>query len=241
MADLIDRGVSLSDQATAVLRRQILEGVYLPGQRLVEVELAAAFRISRAPLREALRGLAKEGVVVHRANKGFFVPAITLDDASSLYEYREAIETAGARWAAERITREELQDLEKKLAATEQVMNADFTVSYPRDLGFHWSVIKAAHSPMIEERVRVITHQLQLLRQRSAYAHERAIAAYQEHVAIAAAIRIGDADKAEEAMRTHLSTSRRLALSALQEALSRQNREKARASEGRDGLWGEGS
>jgi DNA-binding GntR family transcriptional regulator len=221
MSDTIDRGVSLSDQVMTLLRKRILEGVYAPGERLIEVELAAAFEISRAPLREALRSLAQEGIVTHRSNKGFYVPAITLEDARSLYEFRQAIETSAARWAAERSTAAETQQMMTRLAVTEKIISRGKRAAYPKDQDFHQSVIKAAHSPLLEQRSREVTHQIQLLRQRSAYSHERAQDAYAEHLAIAEAVAAREPEKAEQAMRTHQERSRRLALAAVAEFLAR--------------------
>lgn len=219
-ADSIDRGVSLSDQAARLVRKRILEGVYRPGERLIETELAAAFEISRAPLREALRGLAQEGIVTHRPNKGFYVPAITIDDARALYEFRQAIETASARWAAARAADDEIKLMMELLSATESVIEQGADAAYPKDLDFHVAVVRAAHSPLLEQRANEVGRQLQVLRQRSGYSHERARAAYDEHMAIAKAIGQRSPDKAERAMRVHQERSSKLALSAIAEFLA---------------------
>lgn len=218
--DLIDHGVSLSDQAKRLVRKRILEGIYHPGERLIEVELAAAFQISRAPLREALRSLAQEGIVTHRPNRGFYVPAITLDDARALYEFRQAIETAAARWAAERATDTDIVVMLGLLGATEKVIRHGDNAAYPQDLDFHNAVIRAARSPLLEQRAQEAGRQLQMLRQRSGSSHDRASAAYDEHMAIAKAISDHDGDAAELAMRVHQERSRELALSAIAEFLA---------------------
>jgi DNA-binding GntR family transcriptional regulator len=218
--DDINRSVSLSDQATAILRRRIVEGVYAPGERLIEVDLAATFEISRAPLREALRSLAQEGMVIHRPNKGFYVPAITLEDARSLYEFREAIETAAARWAAIRITADEIQVMMSRLAALEEslVDDSQSLPTVPMDLDFHLTIIEGAHSPLLERRAKEINQQLQFFRQRGAYAHERAKAAHVEHIAIANAIAERNPDKSERAMRRHQKKLQEYALAAISES-----------------------
>jgi DNA-binding GntR family transcriptional regulator len=221
VTDTIDRGASLSDQATRLVRKRILEGVYRPGERLIEVELAAAFQISRAPLREALRSLAQEGIVTHRPNKGFYVPAITLDDARALYEFRQALETSAARWAATRATDAEVKVLRDLLDTTDEVFQQGED-AYPQDLDFHLAVTHAAHSPLIEQRAQEISRQLQVLRQRSGYSRDRARAAYEEHLAIAKAICDHDPDEAEHAMRVHLERSSELALSTIAEFLAEQ-------------------
>jgi DNA-binding GntR family transcriptional regulator len=220
VTDTIDRGASLSDQATRLVRQRILEGVYRPGERLIEVEMAAAFQISRAPLREALRSLAQEGIVMHRPNKGFYVPAITVDDARSLYEFRQALETSAARWAATRASEAEITVIRGMLEMTDKVFKKGED-AYPQDLDFHLALTRAAHSPLIEQRAQEISRQLQVLRQRSGYSHDRARAAYEEHVAIAKAIADHDPDEAERAIRAHLERSSELALSTIAEFLAK--------------------
>jgi DNA-binding GntR family transcriptional regulator len=220
VTDTIERGASLSDQATRLVRKRILEGVYRPGERLIEVELAAEFQISRAPLREALRSLAQEGIVTHRPNKGFYVPAITMNDARALYEFRQAMETSAARWAAARATEAEIAVLQRMLETTDLVFR-EGEDAYPQDLDFHLALARAAHSPLVELRTREVSRQLQVLRQRSGYSPDRARAAYGEHVIIARAIAERDPDKAERAARLHLERSSELALATIADFLAR--------------------
>jgi DNA-binding GntR family transcriptional regulator len=217
--DAINRSVSLSDQATTILRNRIAEGVYPPGHRLVEVELAASLGISRGPLREALRSLVQEGIIIHFSNKGFHVPPITLADAQGLYELREAIETAAARWAAERATEAEIGLMAGLLDQTLKLITHGKTVTYPMDLDFHVSVIQAAHSPLIEKRARETHHQLRALRRGSAGSHEAAQIAYEEHRAIADAVARKDVVGAEQAMRFHQENSRERGLAAIRRYL----------------------
>jgi DNA-binding GntR family transcriptional regulator len=220
VTDTIERGASLSDQATRLVRKRILEGVYRPGERLIEVELAAEFQISRAPLREALRSLAQEGIVTHRPNKGFYVPAITMNDARALYEFRQSMETSAARWAAARATDAEIAVLQRMLETTDQVFR-EGEDAYPQDLDFHLALARAAHSPLVELRTQEVSRQLQVLRQRSGYSPDRARAAYEEHVIIARAIAERDPDKAERAARLHLERSSELALATIADFLAR--------------------
>jgi DNA-binding GntR family transcriptional regulator len=207
---------SLSSQAAELVRQRLLDGAYAPGQRLVEVELAASFKISRAPLREALTGLVQEGVVVHQPNKGFYVPAITLADARALYELREAIETTAARFAADRRTDDDASEIKRLLTDTEKVMRVGGNVAYPMNFDFHTAVVKSAHSSLIEQRALEVNRQLQLLRQRSAHIQDRAAAAYAEHLRIASAIQDGRTGDAERFMREHLTLSQENALKALE-------------------------
>lgn len=215
----VDRDTSFSGQAAAIIRRRILEGEYAPGQRLVEVELASSLNVSRAPIREALRGLEKEGLVGHKPARGFFVPIITLDDAHGLYELREALETAVARLAAVRITETEQSSLSRGLERTRRLIESGDPIPYPHALDFHWTLIEAAKSPLLAKRARETNQQVQILRQRSAYSVDRAAEALSEHLVIAHAVLKRDADAAEKAMREHQVASRESALAAVERFL----------------------
>lgn len=197
-----------------MLRRRILDGSFAPGERLIEVELAAGLQISRTPLREALRGLAQEGIVSHRPNKGFHVPDITGEEAAALYELRTAIETEAARLAAVRRADSELESMYACLASAKSIIESGSQAPYPKDLDFHRLVFDASHSSLIEQRGLEISRRLQLFRQRGGYSNERARVAHDEHQAIADGIAARAPEDAAAAMRKHLEGSLTRALDA---------------------------
>ncbi len=83
---------STAEQVAAALRREILDGAHLPGERIRQEEVAERFGTSRQPVREALRMLESEGLAELEANKGARVPHLSLDDLTLLYEMRERLE-----------------------------------------------------------------------------------------------------------------------------------------------------
>lgn len=93
------------------LRGAIVAGRYPPGQRLVEQRIAADLGLSRTPIREALRRLEAEGLVVSERNRGASVRALSPTEIVDLYGLRIRLESYAAELAAERITDEELVDL----------------------------------------------------------------------------------------------------------------------------------
>lgn len=99
------------------VRTAIVENRYLPGQRLVEQRLAEELGLSRTPVREALRMLEAEGLVISERHRGAVVRPISPNEVFDLYGLRSRLEAYAAELAAERITDAELEDL--KAAAAE--------------------------------------------------------------------------------------------------------------------------
>src|SRR5262245_1813857 len=96
----IDRAPSLTDAAIARLANAIVSGRFQPGQRLIETELSATLGISRAPLREALRVLANDGLVEIRQSRGSFVAQPSTEDLERAVVFRAVIEGTAARFVA---------------------------------------------------------------------------------------------------------------------------------------------
>lgn len=93
------------------LRRDIVEGRYPPGTRLVEQRLAEALGVSRTPVREAMRRLESEGLVVVERNRGAHVRPLTAGEIGDLYEVRARLEAYGAELAARRASPSDVAEL----------------------------------------------------------------------------------------------------------------------------------
>lgn len=93
------------------VRAAIVENRYRPGQRLIEQRIAAELGLSRTPVREALRMLEAEGLVISERNRGAIVRPLSLSEVIDLYGLRIRLESYAAELAAERIQDEELDDL----------------------------------------------------------------------------------------------------------------------------------
>lgn len=98
--------------AYELIRASIVENRYVPGQRLVEQRLAEDFGLSRTPVREALRQLAAEGLVIMQRNRGARVRPMSTTEVADLYGLRIRLESYAAELAAERATAEEIEELE---------------------------------------------------------------------------------------------------------------------------------
>ena len=137
---------SLRSAALAAIREAILCGQLRPGQHLVESDLAEQMGISRAPIREALRQLETEGLVVSLPHRGTFVTQLSVQDVWEIYTLRAAVEGLAARLMAQNATAEEIAHLEESVAQMEQSAQAgDLELLARQDMAFHEYLCRAAH------------------------------------------------------------------------------------------------
>ena len=156
---------SLSAKVFHSIREDILNGKYQANEELKEKNIGDDLGVSRTPVREALRQLELEGLVHIIPNKGAFVEGVTLQDIKDIYEIRTLLEGLCARWAAERITQEQLEELE------EIVFLSDFHYSKENwdqilelDNRFHEMVYEACASKELTRVLRDYHHYLQRIR-----------------------------------------------------------------------------
>jgi DNA-binding GntR family transcriptional regulator len=146
------------------LRAAILGGVLAPGAKLVEVDLAEQFGTSRGPVREAVRELVREGLVVELPRRGSVVSTLTARDLVEVYGVREALEAAAARLVADRADPEALGELGRHLDAFEQG-GGDYLANSVHDLAFHRALVAlAGNSRMAAINERMLTQTAHLLR-----------------------------------------------------------------------------
>lgn len=113
---------TLGERTTQKLREAIISQHLKPNERLVERDLCDRTGVSRTCVREALRYLESEGLVVRQVNRGFFVASVTVDEAREIYEVRAAIESGMGRKFAERASDKELAELSAIVRAYEQAV-----------------------------------------------------------------------------------------------------------------------
>lgn len=196
-------------QITAQLYEQILSGHLEPGARLAEVALAEHFKVSRGPIRDALKHLASIGLVTFTPNVGASVRQINRTEAQGLYEYRLALESEAARLAALRIDEAGKKQLalllnEHAVAITSQ----SAYVAQQGDNDFHEVVAHLSQSAIIIKALtKELYPQLVLLRRQHKNVVGRGQGALLEHQRIAEAIQHGDGDLAYLLMRRHLQGS----------------------------------
>lgn len=128
----------LRDVVFNTLRQAILRGELKPGERLMEIQLANKLGVSRTPIREAIRKLELEGLVLMIPRKGAEVAEITEKSLRDVLEVRRALEELSVQLACEKITKEEIRELERVAKEFQQVVkSSDITEIAEVDVRFH--------------------------------------------------------------------------------------------------------
>jgi DNA-binding GntR family transcriptional regulator len=187
------------------LQNDILNGKYQPGDSLIELRLTEELGVSRTPIREAIRQLELEGLVQSIPNKGAIVKGISAKDIEDIYTIRMMIEGLAARWATEKITPQELEELKEALEFEEfYTIRNDSGHLMKFDSRFHDIIFKASKSKPLMHTLSTFHHYVQRARNASFSSPGRAQKALEEHKAILQAIIEKDAEKAEKLTTEHV-------------------------------------
>jgi len=188
------------------IREDILNGRYKPGDNLVETKLAEELGVSRTPIREAIRQLELEGLVLSVPNKGVIVQGITQQDIDDIYTIRRLIEGQAVHWAVERIDPDELKELQEVVELMEYyTRKEDYEQLAKLDTRFHDIIYDACKSKVLRHTLSSFHHYVQKARLGSLKVPHRAIDALKEHKAILEAIDKKNPQEAEELMVQHIS------------------------------------
>ncbi len=140
--------VSVAHTIVNTIEGEILSGKRKPGDRLVERQIAASFRVSSIPVREALQILETRGLVVKHINRGCSVIDLSPDEMAQLCELRDCLEPKVMEWAACRRTAEGLEELRRRLdRLLEAAESGSFSRFFTEDLEFHRCMWDLAGNP----------------------------------------------------------------------------------------------
>lgn len=192
------------------VERMILAGELSVGERVNESALAARFRVSRGPVREALRGLEESGLLRLEKNRGVFVREISLAEADEIYDLREALDELVGRRLAKRFEEPARSAVHALLAQMDQAAALGDAASYHMvNLRFHDTLVEATGNAKLIATYRRLIKELHLFRLKGLTAGGGLPVSNDEHRAIVKAIEAGDADAAGKRMREHVRASRK--------------------------------
>lgn len=213
MAELLpnrENFTSLRDMVFRRIENDILNGRYQPGDSLNEIKLSDEIGVSRTPVREAIRQLELAGLVETIPNKGAIVKGITAQDIEDIYTIRMRIEGLAARWAAEKATDAELEELREAVEMEEFYTQKNRTEQLMQfDSRFHEIIFRAGKSRVLMQTLSSYHHYVQRARGKSLGTPGRAEQVLEEHRAIYEAIAARDPDGAEKLMVQHIKNARR--------------------------------
>lgn len=196
---------------------EIRTGRLTPGARLREVELAARLGISRTPVREAIRRLEAEGLVVHEARSGASIRRLDHAEVMELYEMRSVLEGTAARMAARGASDVELAELKAlNMEMAGAVNDPERTGRLNRQ--FHATLLNAARNRFLSRAMATLQRTLLILGPTTLADPDRAEQAIQEHGRILKALAARDMVEAELAMRSHIEMAQLMRLRQLRDA-----------------------
>lgn len=212
----IDEFLPLRDVVFNTLRKAILTGQLKPGERLMELHLANKLGVSRTPIREAIRKLELEGLVIMIPRRGAEVAQITEKSLKDVLEVRRALDVLSVELACERITQKEMDELEKACREFAQATNEkDASVIAKADVKLHDIIVEATGNQRLKQLVNNLSEQM--YRYRFVYIkdqnqHENLIA---EHKEIYESILVKDKEKAAMAAKNHIDNQEKSILNQI--------------------------
>ena len=207
----------LRDVVFNTLRQAILRGELKPGERLMEIALANRLGVSRTPVREAIRMLELEGLVIMIPRRGAQVAQITEQDLNDVLEVRLGLEELAVRFACERITDEEIKALGLAVKEFEKKMsNNELSAQAEADVKFHEIIYGATHNRRLVQIINNIREQMYRYRIEYLKDVESRKTLVKEHYEICDALKRRDAESAVEKMCIHIRNQQEAILRSLE-------------------------
>ena len=200
-----DAFLPLRDVVFKTLRQAILTGELKPGERLMEIHLANKLGVSRTPIREAIRQLEREGLVIMVPRKGAQVASITEKSLTDVLEVRLALEKLAVELACKRISYEQKEILKEKMLEFEQLAGTDDASLIARaDVAFHDAIFESTGNMRLGQMVNNLAEQMyryrfEYIKDRSG--HEKLVS---EHRLIYDAIIRADIEEATKQISVHI-------------------------------------
>lgn len=199
------RRIVLHDETVGRLRRMILNGDLAPGSRVPERDLCAELKVSRTPLREALKVLASEGLVQLMPHRGATVTRLSPEDLDHAFGVLEALEALAGELACERITDDEVEQI--------RALHEEMVVHYENEArteycrlnqAIHDSIVAAAANPILSEMHSKLSRRVQQARYMPNYSTARWRKAVEDHEQMLKALEARDGEGLAQVLRHHL-------------------------------------
>lgn len=214
----LDSYKPLREVVCETLREAVISGVLKPGERLMEIQLAEELGVSRTPVREAIRKLEMEGFVVMIPRRGTYVADISIKDINDVYEIRTALDVLAAGLAAERISDDELETMERLMVEIgEYAETGTLDKIVEADTRFHDVLYQASRNERLVGIINNLREQITRLRTTSMNYPGRLTQMMEEHKCLVEAIASRDVEAAQRAAREHLENAEQTLLKEIAE------------------------
>lgn len=213
----LDSYQPLREVVCETLREAIRGGVLKPGERLMEIQLAEELGVSRTPVREAIRKLELEGYVIMMPRRGTYVANLSIRDVNEVFEIRTSLDSLASGLAAERITDEELERLERLLVLIgEYIEQNDMEKIVETDTEFHDILYQASRNTRLVGIIYNLREQLTRFRSTSMSYPGRLKETLEEHRQMVEAIAQGNVELAQKAAEQHMEKSEQTLLISME-------------------------
>lgn len=201
-----DKSSTRADEIRQVIEAEIFSGTLRPGTRLDEESLAARFGLSRTPVREAILQLVYSGLVVKQPRQGAEVAPLDLHRMVQMFEVMSDIEGLCARYAARRMSVEEKSALQVMHDRSGVLCGArELDEYYAVNHAFHEAIYKGSHNVVLQDMARSLFSRLAPYRRYQLNHPKRIDESCAEHGEVLEAILAADPDRAQAAMRKHVT------------------------------------
>ncbi len=215
---------ALHEQVAHRLRQMLVENRIAPGAKLNERELSEVLKVSRTPLREAIKMLAAEGLVELLPNRGAIAVELLEADVLNTFEVMAGLEALSGELATQRITGGELTEIKalhfEMLAA---YTRRDLPAYYRLNSAIHSAINAAAKNPVLTATYRQVNARLQALRFRSNQDEDKWASAVKEHEQMINALQTRDSVAMRAVLTNHLNNKRDVVIAQLRAADAQKN------------------
>jgi GntR family transcriptional regulator, trigonelline degradation regulator len=213
---LVDRDKTLTQKVGEGLRHAILTGRLEPGQRLIERNLCEMTGVSRTAVREALRALETEGLVINVPNRGPMVVSISVEEAKEIYDVREILETRAVELFIQKMTEDDLAELSEAMAKMERACKArDFELMNAEKDAFYAIIVEVCGNRLIRRVLSQVHGQIAVLRNMTMAQEDRPPLAFAEVKDMYLAIVARNTKAAKRACRRHVENAAQVAIDSL--------------------------
>ena len=218
----------LRDLVFTTLRQAILKGELLPGERLMEIQLAETMGVSRTPIREAIRKLEREGLVIMVPRKGAEVAGISEKMLRDVLEVRMTLEKLALRLAFKRQGTDLIEKLEAAEQAFQDAIEGEKLIDMAEaDEHFHFLIYEAADNDKLRELLNSLKENMYRYRLEYLKDENYRRSLMEEHNAIIEAFKANDLEKGLEVTDTHIANQERAVIGRVrQENLEREKKPK---------------
>ena len=212
----LDSYKPLREVVAETLREAIVNGTLNPGERLMEIQLAEELGVSRTPVREAIRKLELEGFVIMIPRRGTYVADLSIKDINEVFEIRTALDVLAAGLAVERITEDELEQLERLLVEIGKLIEGDDIDKIVEvDSQFHDVLYRASRNDRLVGIINNLREQITRFRSISIQYPGRMKVSIEEHRQLVEAIADRNTELAQQIAREHMENSEQTLLQEL--------------------------